>query len=220
MLYITGDTHGAYYDLINRITPYDLKNTDSVIVLGDFGFLWDPNDTKDLEMIKTLPYTVTFLDGNHENYDMLETFPVEIWNGGKIHRISDNIIHLMRGQFFNIEGKNFFTMGGAYSVDKMYRIEHYSWWKDELPCNEEYNNATKNLELQNFKFDYILSHTVPLSVYYTMHTQPDHHEMELSGYFQWIYEKAAFKHWYAGHHHINKTFNDFTILYDDVIKIE
>ena len=33
--------------------------------------------------------TFVFLDGNHENFDFLATFPVEQWNGGKIHRISN-----------------------------------------------------------------------------------------------------------------------------------
>lgn len=55
-------------------------------------------------------FTTLFVDGNHENHALLDTFPVEEWHGGKIHRIKPSVIHLMRGQVFEIDGKNIFTM--------------------------------------------------------------------------------------------------------------
>ena len=98
---------------------------------------------------------------NHENHDALDAYPVEFWNGGKVHKISDSIIHLMRGQIFTIEGKKFFTMGGAESHDKIYRKEGISWWPREMPSNDEYEEGLANLDKVNNQVDYILSHCAP-----------------------------------------------------------
>lgn len=59
------------------------------------------------------------MDGNHENFKQLNAYDVDIWNGGKVHFIENEIIHLMRGQVFEIDGTRFFTFGGVYSIDKM-----------------------------------------------------------------------------------------------------
>ena len=59
------------------------------------------------------------MDGNYENFKQLNAYDVDIWNGGKVHFIENEIIHLMRGQVFEIDGTRFFTFGGAYSIDKM-----------------------------------------------------------------------------------------------------
>ena len=73
-----------------------------------------------------LPFSVLFVDGNHENFDLLNSYPVEIWKGGKVHRVKPNITHLMRGQVFEIEGKTIFTFGGATSIDRDFRTEGMS----------------------------------------------------------------------------------------------
>ena len=221
MIYITGDTHGAYNDLVNRLAPYSPSPSDTVIVAGDFGFIWSPADTRSLEQIKALPYTVAFVDGNHENFDMLGTFPVEEWHGGNIHRISDNVIHLMRGQLFEIEGKTIFTMGGAYSVDKMMRKEGRSWWRAELPSDEEYRTAAATLEKCGYKMDCIITHTLPSSAIIRLVQQPDTHDMELTGFLEWLYRKAEFKMWFGGHFHEDRQItDDICELYESVREIE
>ena len=77
---------------------------------------------------------------------MLNNYPIEIWNGGKVHKIRKNIYHLMRGQVFILEGKKFFTFGGATSVDKANRTEFISWWKEEMPTGAEFELGFVNLE--------------------------------------------------------------------------
>lgn len=117
MIYITGDTHGEFERFGSHY--FDAAKGDYVIICGDFGNLWDNSNTEKYwrKWLKEKPFTVLFIDGNHENYDMLSAFPITEWNGGKIHKIADNIIHLMRGQVFDIDGIRFFTMGGASSHD-------------------------------------------------------------------------------------------------------
>ena len=109
MIYITGDTHG---DLSHFKDPKlkRLGEKDIVIVCGDFGFLWNPNDPKEkrnLEWLKKRKYTICFLDGAHENFDMLDSYTPYRWKGGNTHKIADNIYHLMRGEMFMFENKTF-----------------------------------------------------------------------------------------------------------------
>ena len=155
MIYITGDTHGEYDEFLNRVNQYQISKDDIVIVCGDFGFVWDtPYHRYYLAKLTAEPFTIAFVDGNHEDFDLLYTYPVTTWNGGKVHKISDNIYHLMRGQCFVIEGKSFFVMGGAYSIDKAMRVEGRSWWKQELPNNIEYKIAEETLKSCDYKVDY------------------------------------------------------------------
>ena len=92
-----------------------MTKRDIVICAGDFGGVWfgDGRDEAALDWLESLPFTLAFVCGNHENYDALERYPVKDWHGGKVHRIRSHVLHLMRGQVFELEGYHFFTMGGA-----------------------------------------------------------------------------------------------------------
>lgn len=222
MIYITGDIHGDYNDFMNRIRQHKISKGDIVIVCGDFGFVWDiPENRWVLTKLTAEPFTIAFVDGNHEDFNLLYTYPVIDWNGGKVHKIADNIYHLMRGQRFIIEGKSFFTMGGAYSTDKARRTEGKSWWKQELPDNNEYKIAEETLKSCNYEIDYVLTHTVPQSVIHYLGFVPDMHDAELTGYFEWLYGELKFKKWFAGHFHVNQLVKDnVQVLFDDMLLIE
>ncbi|MBP3852839.1 MAG: metallophosphoesterase, partial [Erysipelotrichaceae bacterium] len=111
MIFITGDTHREQD--IAKINPDDkfplgkqLTADDYLIICGDFGCIWDggKGDAFWLNWLESLPWQTCFIDGNHENFTLLNAFPVETWHGGKVHRIRPNIVHLMRGEYFDIEG--------------------------------------------------------------------------------------------------------------------
>ena len=103
MIYVTGDLHGDLSRL-ETFRLHRLKRDDKLIICGDFGFLWDNSDSekKALDKLSKKKYTILFVDGTHENFDLLEQYPVEEWNGGKVHRVREKILHLMRGQIFTI----------------------------------------------------------------------------------------------------------------------
>jgi len=109
MLFVTADTHGKYY--FSKLKAFakenkDLTKKDYVIIAGDFGGLWNEDTVaEDLAPYERLPFTILFVDGNHDNFTLLNQFPITTWNGGKVHKISSNIIHLMRGQVYEIDGK-------------------------------------------------------------------------------------------------------------------
>lgn len=152
----------------------------------------------------------------------LNSYPIEEWNGGKIHRLSDSVIHLMRGQVYTIDGKKFFTMGGADSIDKGIRTPNVSWWEEEMPSQAEYQEAMDNLEKNDFKVDYVITHdcgTQIKSRIVTVHNQYD----ELNQ-FLWHLEKTfnlQFEHWYFGHHHIDRDIDEkHTCLYNTIREIK
>ena len=220
MIYITGDTHGEYFELAYRLSRWPLKRGDTVIIAGDFGFIWD-DDMRALDMVKEMPYTIAFVDGNHENFDMLSVFPAERWKGGKVHRIAANVFHLMRGQLFEIEGTTIFTMGGAYSIDKAHRTEGRSWWKQEKPTAEDYRTADETLERCGKKADIVVTHTLPQSLIPMLGIIPDEHDEELTVYLERLYREMDFRMWFGGHFHMDKLIDkNVRVLYHDVVPID
>lgn len=147
MIYVTGDMHGEEERLYSR-SMKKLSEGDTLIVCGDFGFVWDGSakEKKILEYLGSRKYNVCFIDGTHENFDLLEKCRMTVWNGGKVHRVSGNLFHMMRGQIFNIEGYRIFTFGGGESTDREMRTEHISWWKEEMPTPAELEEGAKAID--------------------------------------------------------------------------
>ena len=215
MILITGDTHGSLdIEKIQKIAwSSEIKY---LIILGDFGVLWgDPSEL--LQYYDSLPVITLWLDGNHENFDMLKQYPVETWCGGSVHRISDKVLHLMRGEIFVIEGLTFFVMGGGHSIDKKFRIPGISWWPEENPSHEEYEHGLNVLREHEYKVDYILTHSAPTSIVRRMFRYPGNYQIER--YLQQIYEITSFKHWYFGHYHEDRQYGPFTCVYNEIIPV-
>ena len=186
MIYFTGDCHSEFSRFgIDKFTiQNEMTKNDYVIICGDFGGVWNylVESTYEkywLDWLNERNFTTLFVDGNHENFTRLYNYPVEEWHGGKVHKIRNSVIHLMRGEIFDIDNRKFFTFGGAKSHDiqdgivnldeeeKIYtfrkrraffRIRDYSWWDLELPTEEEMQNGINNLEKVNYKVDYIITH--------------------------------------------------------------
>ena len=137
IVYLFGDIHGGIdiskLNTKNFPEQKHLTRDDYVIILGDFGLVWD--ESKEilywLRWLGNKPFTVLFIDGNHENFDLLNQYPVVDYLGGKAHKVSENIYHLMRGEIFTTDGNKYFCMGGAESVDKENRQDHIFITKEE-----------------------------------------------------------------------------------------
>ena len=251
MIYVTGDTHGDFARFAEGRFPKqkDMTKDDYIIICGDFGGVW--NDSAEqadmLDWLNERPFTTLFITGNHENYDLLETYPVDDWHGGKVQFIREHVIHLMRGQVFTIEDKTFFTMGGAACHDiyngvldmddpefkskyqrlrnarKFFRINHLSWWEQELPTESEIDAAREALCAHGKKVDYILSHCAPTELQKEIqakigdHTHP---ENALTSFLQWVYDECEFKHWYCGHYHQPMDITHcFHVVYENIVRL-
>ncbi len=120
-VYITGDCHGDFQRFTTRNFPQlkGLGRDDYVILAGDFGGVWagEQTDGYKLDWLEAKPFTTLFVDGNHENFGLLNAYPEQEWNGGRVHVVRPHVLHLMRGQVFEIGGLTWFTMGGAASHD-------------------------------------------------------------------------------------------------------
>lgn len=247
-VYITGDTHGDFTRLGPDTYPElnALTKDDYVIICGDFGGVWDggKEEQEKLDWLRGRPFTTLFLDGNHENFDLLKTCHAVRWHGGAARLIRGSVLHLTRGQIYELDGRSFFVMGGAASHDisdgildpdephfishirKLenqgafyYRINHLSWWADELPNDREYQTALQNLELANWQVDFVLTHCAPASIQKQL-TDGSHKPDRLTDFLEDIYRKLQFSCWFCGHYHCNVGLEqNFVCLYDNLIKL-
>lgn len=248
MIYVTGDCHSDFVRFNKENFPEQkvMTKDDYVIICGDLGGVWNKNEESKrekwwLDWLENKSYTTLFVDGNHENFDRLDSYPVEEWNGGKVHKIRPSVFHLKRGQVFELAGKKIFTFGGAASHDisggilesddpdfkakkkeldqdwKPYRINHVSWWKKELPSEEEMQEGIYNLSLHGNKV--IVSHCCSSSTQALIGGGMYKPDM-LTQYFEQVQHKVTYKKWFFGHYHDNKNVNaKEVLLYDQVIRV-
>lgn len=252
MIYVTGDCHAQFYKFSTKRFPAQKEMTreDFVIVCGDFGGIWkdDERERYWLKWLAQKPFTLLFVDGNHENFDRLysDEFEVVDFHGGKAHKIRENVYHLMRGYVFQLDGKTFFAFGGASNHDidhgildradfpskrafrqtyrdwtragKLFRVNHESWWAQELPSREEMERGRKNLEDYGNRVDFVISHCLPQTlVHIFFRGEAD----VLTMYFNDLMQNGLqIGSWYCGHYHIDRwLMNKFRVLYDDIIRI-
>lgn len=235
MIYLTGDAHGRndWGKIFEFYNTGKVNEKDILIITGDFGAIWD-GDVKALDKYNRLSCTICFVDGNHENFDLLYQYPIEIWNGGKVHRIRSNIYHLMRGEVFIIEGNTFFTFGGATSIDKEWRLEQEKikkinglnktykiWWEQEQPSPEEIANGFVKLKQVNYKVDYIITHTLDRGTMVELYGGIKE-DTSLNIFLEYVRTNVKFKVWFCGHFHIDK-FSEIKktcILYNKIVNLE
>ena len=246
MIYITGDTHGGFHRFTTSNFPQQkqMDHNDYVIITGDFGGVWDGSGEELywLDWLNERPFTTLFLDGNHENFDMLNALPQKIWHGGRVHEVRPNVLHLMRGQVFEIDEAAFFTMGGGASHDiqdgilnpaspnfkqeyrfkrktqQMFRVKGVSWWPEELPTDVEYEEAVKNLDRIGWRVDCILTHCAPTSIVKKLGKgyDPD----QLTDFLESIRQRCRFDYWFMGHYHRNQLIDDrFIIQWEQMVEL-
>lgn len=235
MIHITGDTHGKrdWGKIFMAYREGKINPSDHVIICGDFGGIWYGNGTDDvlLDRYARLPFAILFIDGNHENFDKLYEYPVEVWNGGKVHKIRDNVLHLMRGQVFTIEGKTFFCMGGGTSVDKEWRLQYERenssykkpvkvWWEQEIPTNKELSLGIENLKLYDNKVDYIITHTQS-NLFMKNQLEFIKEDTALTHFLDYVLKNVEYEHWFSGHFHVDREYEEVkvTMLYDKIKSI-
>ena len=224
MIYVTGDTHGLIdFDKLTRFAGEhkELTRKDYVIICGDFGGVWANETDGILEEYEKLPFTVLFADGNHEDFDQLKEYPVSEWNGGRVQVIRPNVIHLMRGQVFLIEGKKIFVLGGAESTDREYRQPGVNWWPEEYPSHEEIKEAESNLEKESWFVDYVITHSCDYSTMSGL-AIPERKKkcIAYSLVLSSIDRRLRYSHWYFGHFHVDYNVNSWkTALFSQVIPL-
>ena len=224
MIYITGDIHGSLEPIFDLVEKYEPKEDDIIVILGDVAVNYTGRlrDKFIKEEMNNIGITFFCIHGNHENRPQnIASYQEKNWNGGRVLYEEDypNILFPVDGDIFELEGNKCIVIGGAYSVDKFYRLRNgYNWWPDEQPSPtiKEYVEA----QVKNNKIDVVFSHTCPYKYIPT--------ECFLSGIDQskvdnstekWldtIEEAIEYKAWYLGHWHTNKRIDKMHFLFHSV----
>lgn len=240
MILLTGDLHGDIdiRKLSSKNFPHgkSLTKDDFLIITGDFGLIWSNNEDNKkeqywLDWLNSKPWTTLFVDGNHENFERLNRLPSASAFGGTVGIVEDSIFYLRRGEIYTIEGKKFFTFGGAMSTDKETRNTFISWWPEEVPNYAETNYGLDNLENHGNKVDYVITHTAPQKIvrailsaegygimddYFATERLRDPTTMILSE----IDSRLTFKKWFFGHMHEDVVVEDkYVGLYENIIEL-
>ena len=204
MIYLTGDMHGDPTRLEDRAVKR-LRRGDTLIVCGDFGFLWDGSseEEKQLRRIARRRCRILFVEGCHDNLTLLARYPVVDFCGGRAHQIADNLYHLMRGEVFSIEGHTFFAFGGGESLDHDIREEGRTWWAEEMPTDEELERGRRNLAAHDNRVEFIVSHEAPASVANFIRMDGDTIN-RLNTYFDAVTREVSYNRWYFGCYHLDR----------------
>ena len=226
MIYYTGDIHGLADGLIAFSKKIKLDPDDILVLLGDVGanFFGGYKDRHLKEALQALGPTIFCIHGNHERRPQtLPSYLVKEWHGGQVFYEVDfpNLLFARDGEIFDLGGRSHLVLGGAYSVDKAYRIKYdQGWWPDEQPSEEIKAHAVKTLEACNWKVDTVLSHTcpfkyIPREAFLPMINQ-DNVDNSTERWLDDIEDRLSYEHWLCGHWHINKRIDKMHFLFHDV----
>lgn len=204
MVYVTGDMHGDLSRFKHKALRR-LKKNDTLIVCGDFGFLWDGGKAEQrlLKWIGKRRYHVLFVEGSHDNYNLLLNYPKTPWNGGEVRRISGRLMHLCRGCVFQIDGHSVFAFGGGEDDDRDFHSNQGNWWKEELPEPWEIEQARKNLADCGNQVDYIVTHQSSRKIKALL-AIGDNEANVLDIFLDEVRRDVRFKRWFFGGFHLDK----------------
>ncbi len=223
MVYVTGDMHGDLERLYDKEFR-KLKKGDVLLVCGDFGYIFDGSKTEKqvIKYLATRKFVTAFVEGTHDNLDTIYRCRTTMWKGGMVHRIKGNLLHLMRGQIFNIDGYSFFTFGGGESIDKDMRVEHGRWWREEEATPAEMADGARVLYEAGCNVDFIITHEPPSLVKSAMLLRRGDTDRvnKLNGYLEEIGRSCTFGHWYFGSLHEDRVITEHhTCVFEKVLPV-
>ena len=226
MIYITGDKHADFKEIFDFCLENKTTLDDIMIILGDAGINYYLNDYDYLlkNSLKQIPITFFCIHGNHEERpENIKTYKTKKFHDGIVYYEEDypNILFAKDAEIYDFNNQKNLVIGGAYSVDKFYRIEYgYNWFESEQPTKETKEMVFKKLEKVNFQVDIILSHTAPFKFL--------PYEVFLSGINQNMVDqstehfldeiecKTTYNKWYCGHFHTDKIVDKVRFMFNDI----
>ena len=240
-VFMTGDKHGEFYTLSNKLVEAKATSKDICIILGDHGTLYYDDagsDRKKAMLAMNLP-TFVCLRGNHDRRPDCAAFD---------HHLIDVDTPMLSGQFYvddkrptilytkeygwyRFGSKQVFVIGGAYSVDKFHRFDRqkmgfskYHWFSDEQLFPRERKEAERILKAEHDDEFYIMSHTAPLRYIPRDKFLPSIDQAKVDQTMEkWmdsLEETLPYEKWYAGHYHVDRKVDRMHFMFDDLILFE
>lgn len=217
MIYITGDMHREFY----RLHDIEKNKDNMLIILGDAGinYYLDERDKLLKEQLNSYNIKLFCVQGNHEERPKnISTYKEIDMFGGKVYIEEEypNLIFAKNGELYDIDNKKVLVIGGAYSVDKNYRIIYgHPWFKDEQLSKEEKDNILN--KYKNEHIDIILSHTCPLKyepteVFMKGIDQSDV-DKSMEQFLNKVEESINYDKWYCGHYHTEKQIDKLEFMF-------
>lgn len=229
MIYITGDTHGDFNRIEEFCEEYDTTKADTMIILGDAGINYNLNqrDVELKEELAKLPITLFCVHGNHEERPyLIGSYEEKIWNEGLVYYEEKypNILFAADGEIYNLDGNKAIVIGGAYSVDKNYRLSgNMPWFESEQPDDRTKDYVEYKLAQAHWKVDFVLSHTGPLKYLpedeFLPTVDQKYVDQSTEQWLDFIEDKLDYQLWYFGHFHCDRMEDNTVILFEDIIDL-
>ena len=227
MVYITGDIHGEVYRVSEMIEKYEITPNDVIVILGDVGMNYYGNkygDRRNKKRLNNFGIPILCIHGNHEmRPETLITYREEPWMGGTVYFEEEfpNLFFAKDGEIYDLEGIKAIAIGGAYSVDKWYRLQrNIHWFPNEQPSVEIKTRVEKKLDDLGWQIDAVLTHTcpygyIPREAFMSCVDQSTvDNSTEL--WLDTLEKKLNYKAWYCGHWHIEKRIDKIHFLFESV----
>lgn len=219
MIFITGDTHGNIdFRKLSVLKEKNLTHDDYLIICGDAGICWSIEELPHFkDLYNSIGCTILYVDGNHENFEMLNKMTLVEYKGALMHQIDEHIFHVLRGEIMTLNKKTFLCIGGAISIDKMYRTPYVSWWPEEKITNHDIDNALYNLAKINNTVDFVITHCCDTP---TVINSFGFRRDICTDQLNFIDEIVEYKHWFFGHYHFDRKISKKkTCLYNEIVEI-
>lgn len=230
MVILTGDTHRDFARIFAFCEEYGTTREDILVILGDAGinYCLDESDEALKQELSKLEVTLLCIHGNHEErpYE-IPSYEEAEWHGGLVYAEPEfpNLLFAKDGEIYDLEGRMVMAIGGAYSIDKYYRIaNHMPWFGSEQPSDAIKSFVEAQLDKACWRVDYIFSHTAPMGF------EPRH--AFLPGLKQSLVDKSTEKWldeilrrvrcdgWFCGHYHIDDQMGPIHIVYQDFLELD
>jgi len=230
MVFLTGDTHRDFCGIKNFCRKYKPTKDDILTILGDAGINYHGKlqDARCKHELNKLPITLLCLHGNHEMRP--ETIPEyhEIeWNGGIVYieKKFPSLLFAKDGEVYNLDDKQCIVIGGAYSVDKHFRLYNgWGWWEDEQPSDETKQSVDKKLNDLDWTIDVVLSHTAPLKYepreVFLKGIDDSQVDKTTEKWLDSIEDRLTYDKWYCGHYHTEKSIDKLRFLFNGIIELK
>ena len=203
---------------------------DFIIILGDAGINYNA-DTSDFllkQKLNKMPISFICIHGNHEmRPEHISTYrpSSEFFGYGWYEPRFPDLFFAKDGEVFTIAGKRCLVIGGAYSVDKYYRLMRGAkWFADEQPDDHIKKSVEDTIERLDHKIDIVFSHTCPLKYIPVEMFLPgiDQSKVDRSteAWLDKIEDGLTYERWYCGHYHTDKVIDKMRFMFNDIICLE
>lgn len=229
MIYVTGDTHRDFDRIFDFCADNGTTPDDVLIILGDAGinYFLDESDHELKKELSTLDVTLLCIHGNHEERPfMIDSYIEKEWRGGTVYCEEEfpNLLFAKDGEIYDLDGRKAIAIGGAYSVDKFYRLSGGApWFPTEQPSDEIMDDVERTLDRVSWRIDAVLSHTAPLKY------EPNEEFLDTidqstvdkttEEWLDTIEDRLHYEHWYCGHYHCSKNVGYIKIMFEDFEEI-